>query len=47
LVIRIRKTGKYVEVLTIQELHEHQFDDMITNGLVDKMNQELIKYIIY
>ncbi len=27
LVIRIRKTGKYVDVLTNQELHEHQFDD--------------------
>ncbi len=27
LVICIRKTGKYVGVLTNQELHEHQFDD--------------------
>lgn len=27
LVIRIRQSGKYVDVATNQELHEHQFDD--------------------
>lgn len=27
LVIRIRLTGKYVDITTNQELHEHQFDD--------------------
>lgn len=46
LVIRIRQAGKYVDVATNQELHEHQFDDkrevVIGNKSLNKSLQKEI-----
>ena len=47
LVIRIRQAGKYVDVATKQELHEHQFDDkrqiVIGNKTLNKSLQREIE----
>jgi Arm DNA-binding domain len=42
LVIRIRQAGKYVDLATNQELHEHQFDD---KREVVKGNKSLNKFL--
>jgi hypothetical protein len=47
LVIRIRQAGKYVDVATNQELHEHQFDDkrevVIGNKTLNKSLQKEVE----
>lgn len=47
LVIRIRQAGKYVDVATNQELHEHQFDDkrevVIGNKTLNKSLQREVE----